>query len=131
LLLSAHLYQSITGRLGGFYIFNNIGHISLGGSAVTIFLVLSGIVLELHYRGRVHGYFTFLLKRILRIYPIYYLCALFGFAVYIVKSWYDSGTVWTGLSKLGLDYVFFTLTGTYAFANRWGGHLLSRVGSSV
>jgi len=72
LVLVAHIAQRIGSPLGKFGGINNFYYVSLGGLAITVFLILSGICLELNY-GNKFNYLKFMVRRILRIYPVYYL----------------------------------------------------------
>jgi peptidoglycan/LPS O-acetylase OafA/YrhL len=121
LLLLAHIGQSIDSPLGGFFGIPNFYHVSLGGLAVTIFLLLSGVVLQMQYGHKPINYPQFLAKRWLRIYPVYYLSLIFGFVIYCLRSQQEQGSIAAGLTKLGFGDVVLGLTGTYAFVGKWGG----------
>jgi peptidoglycan/LPS O-acetylase OafA/YrhL len=121
LLLLAHIGQSIDSPLGRFFGIPHFYHVSLGGLAVTIFLLLSGVVLQMQYGHKSINYPQFLAKRWLRIYPVYYLSLIFGFVVYCLRSQQKQGSIVAGLTKLGLGDVVLGLTGTYAFVGKWGG----------
>jgi len=54
----------------GFY------YVTLGGVGVTLCVILSGMVLEYNYGHHELDYFSFVLKRAKRIYPIYWLSVL-------------------------------------------------------
>ena len=77
LVIVTHIAQTFNHPLGrrfgipGYYV-------SLGGLAVTIFLILSGLVLELKYGTKKLQILKFFIKRCLRIYPVYWLCLLLG-----------------------------------------------------
>jgi peptidoglycan/LPS O-acetylase OafA/YrhL len=121
LILVAHISQSIESPLGARFGMPNFYHVTLGGLAVTIFLVLSGVVLQMQYGRKSINYPEFLAKRVLRIYPAYYLTVIFGFAVYCLRSQHELGTIAAGLAKLDLTDLFLGVTATYAFAGEWGG----------
>jgi peptidoglycan/LPS O-acetylase OafA/YrhL len=121
LLLLAHIGQSIGSPFGRSFGIPNFYHVSLGGLAVTIFLILSGVVLQLQYGHKSIDYPQFLAKRFLRIYPAYYLSIIFGFGVYCLRSQQEQGSIGAGLAKLGLGDLLLSLTGAYAFVGRWGG----------
>jgi peptidoglycan/LPS O-acetylase OafA/YrhL len=124
LLLLAHIGQSIDSPLGRFFGIPNFYYVSLGGLAVTIFLLLSGAVLQMQYGHKSINYPQFLAKRWLRIYPVYYLSLIFGFVVYCLRSQQEQGSIVAGLTKLGLGDVVLGLTGTYALVGKWGGPLV-------
>ncbi len=120
-LLFAHVCQTMGNPMG-----DNLIHVpyfffnSLGGLAVTMFLVLSGAVLELQY-GRKHtNYVRFIARRLLRIYPVYYAALVLGIFVYCIRQYHESGRV-LDLASLGMRDIALSITGSYAFAGQWGG----------
>jgi peptidoglycan/LPS O-acetylase OafA/YrhL len=121
LLLVAHIGQKVESPIGGFFGIPDFYYVSLGGVAVTVFLILSGTVLELKYGNKDIRSSRFIFKRILRIYPVYYLSLLFGIAVYAIRSYYETGHVLTNFSTLNTGDVFLSLTAGYAFVGKWGG----------
>jgi peptidoglycan/LPS O-acetylase OafA/YrhL len=121
LLLLAHIGQTINSPLGSFFGIPHFYYVSLGGLAVTIYLILSGASLELNYGGRNIKYFQFILKRCIRIYPVYYLSLLFGIVIYFIRFYYASGDFSTGFLKLGIRDIVLSITGGYALAGEWGG----------
>jgi peptidoglycan/LPS O-acetylase OafA/YrhL len=124
LILVAHIGQSLRSPWGGAFGIPRFYHVTLGGVAVTVFLVLSGLVLQLQYRRKTIDYPQFLAKRALRIYPIYYLSVLFGLGVYALKSQQELGSVAKGFAQLGWSDLLLSLTGAYAFVGEWGGPLV-------
>lgn len=122
LLLLAHICQTIGNPIGGnlirvrFFFFG-----SLGGLAVTIFLILSGAVLELRYGKKDINYLQFITKRCLRIYPIYYLSLLFGIMIYFIRYYNGTGHFLAGFQNLGIGDIVLSITGGYAFVGKWGG----------
>ncbi len=91
---------------------------ALGTVGVTIFLILSGLVLELKYKSRTIDYGRFIGQRFLRIYPTYYLALLLGMVLYFAKKYYYTGHFSPPSSVFDLIGSF---TGFYAFLGRWGG----------
>jgi peptidoglycan/LPS O-acetylase OafA/YrhL len=87
-----------------------IGPMATGGLGVTLFLLISGLLLAVTDRGEVWPSFVF--RRIKRIYPTYWLCLLTS----ILITW-----------KLPNDTVeaILLVTGTCAFAGRWGCSVLN------
>jgi len=121
LLLTAHIGQLVGSRVGEFFGIQGLYHVSLGGVAVTLFLVISGAVLELHYgRCRV-GYRDFIARRILRIYPVYWLCLVVGIALFVVGSWLGPEDFSAGSAQVDWSDVVLSISGLYAFAGEWGG----------
>jgi peptidoglycan/LPS O-acetylase OafA/YrhL len=92
--------------------------VALGTVGVTIFLILSGLVLELKHRSRVINYGRFVGRRFLRIYPTYYLTLFLGMALYFGRNYHNSGHFSPPSSVVDL---IGSLTGFYAFFGRWGG----------
>ncbi len=120
-LLTAHIGQAINHPIGYGIGIPDFYHVTLGGLAVTIFLVLSGYVLEFFYGNNRGNYFAFICKRCLKIYPIYYLSLLLGIGVYLLHSYHNSGMWFVDFKQFGLLDVICSLTGGYAFVGRWGG----------
>ena len=121
LLLIAHIGQEMHHPIGKGFGIPNFYYVSLGGVAVTIFLALSGCILELKYGNEDVNYWDFICKRCLRIYPVYYLSLLTGIAVYLRNSYHATGDWIANFHKLGPSDVVLSVTGGYAFAGKWGG----------
>lgn len=121
LLLVSHVGAVFNHPVGSYFGIDHFYYVTLGGVAVTIFLLLSGIVLELSYGEKNYKYFEFVLSRILRIYPVYYMCLLFGIMLFIMKG------IITSTSLMPYDNVveiICGITGGHAFIGAWGGPLL-------
>jgi peptidoglycan/LPS O-acetylase OafA/YrhL len=121
LLLLAHIGQEIRNPIGDFFGVPYFYYVSLGGLAVTVFLILSGAVLELKYGGLKIRYLQFISKRCLRIYPVYYLSLLLSIMIYFIRFYPDTGHFWAIFSKLGIRDIILSFTGGYAFVGGWGG----------
>jgi peptidoglycan/LPS O-acetylase OafA/YrhL len=63
----------------------------------------------------------FIIKRLLRIYPVYYLSLLFGLLIYSLRSYYETGYIFANFSKFNFVDIILSLTGGYAFVGKWGG----------
>lgn len=98
-----------------------------GEIGVTIFLILSGFTLEYTY-GRMHINFSrFYVKRIFRIYPIYYMSLLLGLMVHVAFAIWGilyRGAPFTLLPNFGYLDFFLALSGFNAFFGKWGGPLV-------
>jgi peptidoglycan/LPS O-acetylase OafA/YrhL len=94
--------------------------VSIGGVAVTVLLILSGLVLGLKYKKMQISYLSFLKKRCFRLYPSYYLILVIGVILYAVRSIYDLPPN----EQLTWSDIPFSLSATYAFVGRWGGSLV-------
>jgi peptidoglycan/LPS O-acetylase OafA/YrhL len=94
-----------------------------GEIGVTIFLVLSGLSLEYTYGGRQIEFGPFYKKRMLRIYPVYYMSLLVGVTAYVAFAYAGRlrGSSSPLLPPFGCLDLFLTLTGFNAFAGNWGG----------
>lgn len=121
MVIIAHIGQLMDHPIGDFFGPEALYCVSIGGVAVTMFLILSGLVLALQYRGRSFDYGEFLVKRILRIYPVYYLSVFVGLAARLLKSYGEHGSIQPVLSDLGFGDLVLSVTGGYAFAGAWGG----------
>lgn len=100
--------------------FPSIDHgTTLANIAVSMFLVISGIALELNYGSREYRYGHFLTCRIIRIYPVYWLALLLGIAVYVLSSTMGLEAS-PSLSHRAHD-LLWSITGFTAFAGKWGG----------
>ena len=122
LLLLGHIlywagpYWETFGTLGGIY------SVSFGGIAVSLFLVVSGLVLELNYREK-EGYKDWIIRRLLRIYPIYFLSLAVGVFMHYLALIYTRG-VYPSYSNLDLWHWLCSLVGFCAFFGFWGGPFL-------
>jgi peptidoglycan/LPS O-acetylase OafA/YrhL len=123
MLLMAHIGQEIKSPLGSFFGLPGFYYISMGGFAVTIFLILSGLVLNLQDQPQGLHYGHFITKRCLRIYPVYYMSLVIGVLIYLLKAYVDSSL----FDSFSIDpfNVILGLTGYYAFAGLWGGPFLA------
>ena len=115
LLLTAHTAQVFGSPLGKPFGIKDFYWVTLGGIAVTLFLILSGLTLELLYRTQQVKYKDFLIRRVVRIYPVYYLSLVLAIPIYFIQQhtalqWFD---------------IPLTLTGFYAFVGEWGGPFIA------
>lgn len=118
LVLIAHIGQFIQHPIGQFFGIKGFYWVSIGGVGVTIFLILSGLALHLNYGQRDIGYRQFMVRRLLRIYPTYWLCLAVGVLVYLITSQIN-GTL-PGLSSQ-IDSLICSVFGFCTFAGKWGG----------
>lgn len=112
LLLTAHTAQVFGSPLGKPFGIKNFYWVSLGGIAVTLFFILSGLTLELKYGTQQIKYKDFIIRRVMRIYPVYYLSLVLVIAVYLFQQ---------NIVAFHWSDVLLTITGYYAFAGKWGG----------
>lgn len=120
LVFVAHIGQALGHESGNFFGIKNFYFVSLGGVGVSLFLILSGLLAGLTEAGRKSRYGEYLLKKILRIYPLYWLAVISSFLLFqlaedqLLKpgNWFPSGP---GTDLLG------SLTGFYSWLGLWGG----------
>ena len=112
-----HILQELDNPLGGKFGIPGFYRVSAGGAAVTVLLIISGVVLTLRYQDSNKDYLGFLKKRFLRLYPAYYLILLGGILAYILRGRYGYGPH----PELTLFDLPLSLTSTYAFFGKWGG----------
>jgi peptidoglycan/LPS O-acetylase OafA/YrhL len=94
---------------------------------VTIFLFVSGLSLECASGGRPVRFGSFLLRRIVRIYPTYYLslvAALGVSAAFALWGAFRGGKAFGLGVQVRPSDALLMLTGFQAFAGRWGGPLV-------
>ena len=119
LLLIGHVAQAMESPLGEFFGIQGLYRVSLGGVAVTLFLVLSGMALGLQRRDKKIQYVRFLVKRGLRIYPVYYMSVIIGVMVYLIRSMGEQGLSFS--EHLNISDFILIITGFYPYAGQWGG----------
>jgi peptidoglycan/LPS O-acetylase OafA/YrhL len=127
LLVTGHIALAVGSPIGKPFGIRGFYMVGLGDVAVILFLVLSGLALELNYgQKRVH-FCRFMVGRILRIYPVYWLILPIGILIYVLTSCQGASTA-SCLSSRGSD-LLCSVFGTCAFIGRWGGLLSPLVGS--
>lgn len=92
LVLMFHLPQLSKNQ--GLPYFNDLPIFNRGIEAVYMFFVLSGfLIIRLIYQEKVQGKFSikrFYMRRVLRIFPLYYLIVFFGFLFYqVILPWLE------------------------------------------
>jgi peptidoglycan/LPS O-acetylase OafA/YrhL len=94
---------------GPFSIYTN----GLQGYAVYGMILVSGAVLEYNYQGleRVHDYLKFLFRRILRIYPAFWMSLIFCLVLYPV------------IFEIGLPTILMEFTGFYVALGQGPGYI--------
>ncbi|RXJ72792.1 acyltransferase [Veronia nyctiphanis] len=121
LVLIAHFGQLLGHASGDFFGIKNFYYVSLGGVGVSLFLLLSGLLVGLTDAHRSPRFLPYMKKKVVRIYPMYLLTVPLSFVGYLL-----SGLVLDG----GLPDVFpngfwidtlGSVTGAYAWLGLWGG----------
>jgi len=125
LLLISHIAQVFNHPLGKGIFDNQIYTFALGYIAVTFFIILSGITLEINYGVRSLPYLKFIKKRLLKIYPLYWLALLFSILIFIIKMFSEATDKsvynWQAFSFLNLSCSFL---GFCSFIGKYGGPFL-------
>lgn len=116
-VVGVHILQTIGSQFGGFIGLRGFYFVSMGGAAVTVLIVLSGLVLGLLYKGHQLRYWSFLVKRLLRLYPPYYLILVIGVITYFIRDYFGVDPHDT-LTLADIPLSFFAM---YAFVDKWGG----------
>jgi peptidoglycan/LPS O-acetylase OafA/YrhL len=78
LVVGVHLLQKYQSPLGNAFGIEGLYSVTLGGVGVTLFLILSGALLEYHYGRTPQPYLQFVWRRLARIYPTYWLSIVFS-----------------------------------------------------
>ena len=120
-IVGVHIAQALHSPLGAAFGLKNFYYVSWGGVGVTVFIILSGAVLELNYGNTSVNYWRFVKKRIFRIYPLYYMAFIIGLMGFLIR--YVAGVIDEPIN-FGIDDLVLSLTAMYAFAGEWGGPFL-------
>jgi len=93
-----------------------IGHVffwDLGSIGIIVFICISGAVLELNKKfiTTITDYATYMARRVLRIYPAYWMSLLFVIAIFLYSH------------KSNFGNIFWQFSGFSAFTLHWGGEL--------
>jgi len=126
LIVAGHIGQATGGVLAARFGVEQFYYVSWAGLGVTLFIVLSGLVLELSYGAKAVRLGPFMLRRALRIYPVYWMCIAIALVRYFAGRVTD-GTLRQTLGGMDLIDPFCWLTGLYVFFgrfNRMGGEVL-------
>ncbi|MBN1190099.1 MAG: acyltransferase [Dehalococcoidales bacterium] len=118
LILIAHIAQTIGSPLGGFFGLRGFYFVSIGGVGVTLFFILSGCSLQVTYGSQTLNYIKFVFKRLIRIYPVYWMVLIIGILAYLSSNHFSVETV---AGKLHYYDIVLSLGGLYAFTGKWGG----------
>jgi len=121
LVFIAHFGQLLGTSTGGFFGLKNFYYVSLGGVGVSIFLVLSGVLAGLGDANKKTSYTLYIIKKCLRIYPLYWMSVPLSILGYVLGSWLLDGTL-PKLSPNGLLVdTIGSISGFYSWFGLWGG----------
>jgi len=112
LVVFVHILQRMKNPLGGFSGIRDFYYVSLGGIGVTLFLVLSGMALEYNHGHEKFSYGRFIIERIKRIYPLFWLSIVISVllgAKSLPSNFFDFFLMMTGFSAFtGKPWASFT-----------------------
>jgi peptidoglycan/LPS O-acetylase OafA/YrhL len=94
------------------------------GNGVSLFLVLSGIALELKYGKKTVKYKYFIFKRLRHIYPIYWICLFFGVLIAAFYGYVITGNFFSQLQTIHISEWLCSILGMCSYFGYWGGVLL-------
>lgn len=121
LVLIAHLGQLFGHASGDFFGWKNLYYVSLGGVGVTIFLLLSGILTGMSDPSPQESYLSYLLKKVMRIYPVYWLSLPLAMLGYVMGNGLFQGDMPALFPNGFTADLLGSLTGFYALLGLWGG----------
>ena len=119
-VVTSHIAGFLNHSIGGFFGIKNFYWVTLGGIGVTFYIILSAFLLEIRYGNKKYSYYQFIIKRIRRIYPIYWIALIISILI----------TMGIGNADLVAAHfryptnIMMSITGTYAFFGLWGGPIL-------
>ncbi|MDO8512949.1 MAG: acyltransferase family protein [bacterium] len=117
LIIAVHIAQKLGSPLGGFFGIEGFYYVTWGGIGVTLFLILSGMAIELSYAKKKVDFREFMLKRIQRIYPIYWMTLIFAILITLYlgnplgftwKNYLFNATGLQGLSGMHWETIFIS-----------------------
>ena len=85
-VLTVHVGQAAEYPIARFFGIENFYWVTIGDIGVTIFIILSGLSIELSYGKKAFNYINFMIGRILRIYPILWFSIFLGIIVFLFRS---------------------------------------------
>ena len=121
LVFIAHFGQILDTAAGDFFGVKNLYYVSLGGVGVSLFLILSGILASLTDGSKKTSYTTYMLKKVLRIYPLYWMSVPLAILGYVLGEWLLDGDM-PKLFPNGITVdLIGSVTGFYSWGGLWGG----------
>lgn len=103
----------------------SIYDVVLADIGVSMFLILSGLVLELKYGSKRIEYLRFVKRRLLGIYPVYFVSLGFSVPIFIFIKLFSSGGGYLPYSDLNFISVFCSIFGICPYFGLWGGPFLA------
>jgi peptidoglycan/LPS O-acetylase OafA/YrhL len=99
-----------------FYVINS------GELGVTLFIILSGLSLQINDGLKEYRYKDFIIRRFRRIYPLYWICLTIAVVIYIMLNYLAGNSFLNGLHYYD---VVLSITGMYALVGKWGGPFIA------
>ena len=121
LVFVAHFGQLLDTSAGGFFGLKNLYYVSLGGVGVSLFLVLSGILAGVGGTTPKLGYMTYMLKKVLRIYPLYLISVPLAIVGYFLGSLLLENDIPKLFPNGLITDIVGSITGFYSWMGLWGG----------
>jgi peptidoglycan/LPS O-acetylase OafA/YrhL len=121
LVFVAHVGQLANNSAGDFFGLKNFYYVSFGGVGVSLFLVLSGVLAGLRGAPPRTGYATYMLKRALRIYPLYLMSVPLAVLGYILGGLLMEESIPKLFPNGFVTDMVGSITGFYSWMGLWGG----------
>jgi peptidoglycan/LPS O-acetylase OafA/YrhL len=121
LVFVAHIAQVLGSNAGEFFGIKNIYYVSLGGVGVSVFLVLSGVLAGLGGYVVQAGYTSYIIKKGLRLYPLYWISVPLSMIGYVLGSVLIKGEMPPLLPNGLVGDLLGSVSGFYSWAGLWGG----------
>lgn len=121
LVFVAHIGQLLGSDWGRFFGIKNFYYVSLGGVGVTLFLILSGVLMGMTDAHRSVPYYQYMKKKFKRIYPLYLISLPLSILGFIFSHLFV-GDGWPNLLPNGffIDLIG-SISGFYTWLGLWGG----------
>ena len=121
LVFVAHFDQLLDWPVDDWFGVKNFYYVSFGGVGVSIFLVLSGIVAGLSQATKPVVYHEYMFKKILRIYPLYWMSVIVSMGAFVWSGWIEDGRVPEMFPNGAAADIVGSVTGFYSWMGLWGG----------
>lgn len=121
LVFIAHFGQVLDHSAGSFFGVKNFYYVSLGGLGVSLFLILSGVLAGLGGSSKNESYLLYMLKKVLRIYPLYLLSVPIAIVGYLLGGLLMEGDLPELFPNGFLVDLLWSITAFYSWAGMWGG----------
>ncbi len=120
LVFVAHVGQLLGNRAGQFFGLKNFYYVSWGGVGVTMFLLLSGILLGFS-PPKTASYWQYILQKLRRIYPMYLMSVPLAMLGYVTSNWALKGELPALFPNGFAIELIGSVSGFYSWLGLWGG----------